>query len=146
MKIIKTLLIAWLLSASVYAQIITPEQSTVQQTIENMFTALSNRDTAALKNVMTANVHFYEYGQVWTIDTMIQKLMQSKSIPDFKRTNSFEFVNTTIQKNTAWVTYYLQSTFTRNGKADMIKWMETVILIKQKKQWKINLLHSTRLP
>jgi len=142
---INLLLIAFLLSASVNAQTTTQEQSTVQQTIENMFATLTNADTSALKTFVTANVRFYEYGQVWTIDTLIQKVIQSKSIPGFKRTNSFEFVNTTINKNTAWVTYYLQSTFTRNGKEDIVKWMETVVLIKQKKMWKINVLHSTRL-
>lgn len=142
---INLLLIALLFSASAYAQT-TQEQKTVQQTVENMFATLTNTDTAALKTFVTANVHFYEYGQVWTIDSLIQKVMQSSSTPGFKRTNSFEFVNTTINKKTAWVTYYLQSTFTRNGKEDIVKWMETVVLIKQKTEWKINVLHSTRLP
>jgi len=142
---ISPLLIVFLLSTTVDAQTITKAQTTVQETVENMFATLTNADTSALKTFVTANVRFYEYGQVWTIDTMIQKIMQSKSIPGFKRTNSFEFVNTTINKNTAWVTYYLQSTFTRNGKEDIVKWMETVILIKEKKQWKTNVLHSTRL-
>lgn len=138
------LLIVLFLAAGVAAQT-KEEQKTVQQTVENMFATLTNADTAALKTFVTANVHFYEYGQVWTIDTLIQKVVQSASAPGFKRTNSFEFVSTAINKNTAWVTYYLQSTFTRNGKEDIVKWMETVVLIKQKKQWKINVLHSTRL-
>lgn len=64
---------------------------------------------------------------------------------DFKRINSFEFVNTTINKKTAWVTYYLQSTITRNNQQEIINWMETVILLKEKNQWKITVLHSTRL-
>jgi ketosteroid isomerase-like protein len=144
MQKIKLLLIVLLLSASANAQ--TQEKKTVQQTVENMFATLNTADTAALKTFVTANVHFYEYGQVWTIDTLIQKVIQGTSAPGFKRTNSFEFVSTTINKNTAWVTYYLQSTFTRNGKEDIVKWMETVVLIKQKKQWKINVLHSTKLP
>lgn len=145
MQKIELLLIALLLSATINAQTITKEQITVQQTVENMFATLTNADTSALKTFVTVNIRFYEYGQVWTIDSLIQKVMQSKSIPGFKRSNSFEFVNTTITKNTAWVTYYLQSTFTRNGKEDIVKWMETVILIKEKNKWKIDVLHSTRL-
>jgi hypothetical protein len=94
----------------------------------------------------TNTVRFYEYGEVWPMDTLISKVLKSKSIADFKRTNKFEFVNTTINKNIAWSTYYLQSTFTRNGKEELVKWMETVVLIKEKKQWKIDVLHSTRLP
>ena len=142
---INLLLIALLLSAIAYTQTM-QQQKTVQQTVEKMFATLTTADTMALKTFVTANVHFYEYGQVWTIDSLIQKVTQSASIPDFKRTNSFEFVSIAINKNTAWVTYYLQSTFTRNGKEELVKWMETVVLIKQKKQWKINVLHSTRLP
>ena len=51
---------------------------------------------------------------------------------DFKRTNSFDFINTTIDGNTAWATYYLQSEITRNGKQKLVKWMETIVLVKQK--------------
>jgi hypothetical protein len=107
---------------------------------------LTDVDTIAMKTFTTSTVRFYEYGEVWPMDTLINKVMQSKSIADFKRTNEFEFVNTTINKNTAWVTYYLQSTFTRNGKEELVRWMETVVLIKDKKHWKIDVLHSTRLP
>lgn len=135
-----------LLSVTAVAQKANKAQLAVQQTVENMFATLTNVDTAALKTFDTPHVRFYEYGQAWTIDTLIQKVMQSKSIPDFKRINSFQFVNTSINKKTAWVTYYLESTFTRNGKEELVKWMETVVLIKEKKKWKINVLHSTRLP
>lgn len=145
MSKIKLLFIALLLSLSAHAQTLTPEQTAVQDAIENLFAALTNADTTAMKNFATRTVRFYEYGEVWPMDTLISKVMKSKSIPDFKRTNKFEFVNTTINQNTAWVTYYLQSTFTRNGKEELVKWMETVVLIKDKKEWKIDVLHSTRL-
>jgi len=144
---IKLLLVTLLFTATAHAQTSsTQEQITVQQTIQNLFVALTNADTTAMKIFTTSNVRFYEYGEVWPMDTLIHKVMQSKSIPDFKRTNQFEFVSTTINKNTAWATYYLQSNFTRNGKEEPVKWMETVVLIKDKKQWKIDVLHSTRLP
>lgn len=132
-------------SVIIHAQSLKQQEQIVQQTIIKLFTALSNSDTVSMKLFSTSDVKFYEYGQVWTIDTMIQKVMQSRSIPDFKRTNKFEFVSTTINKQTAWVTYYLKSTFTRNGKEELVKWMETVILLKEKNQWKITVLHSTRL-
>jgi SnoaL-like domain len=139
------LFITLLLSAIVFAQTVSKEKSAVQHTVENLFSALSNTDTAALKLYCASNVKFYEYGQIWTIDTMIHKVMQSKFIPDFKRTNSLEFVSTTINKTTAFTTYYLQSTFFRNGKEETVKWMETVVLLKEKKNWKVTVLHSTRL-
>ncbi len=142
MQRINLLTLALLLSAITSAQTTTSEQTTVQQTIQNLFTALSNRDSAGLRSHSTADVHFYEYGEVWTIDTLIKKVMFIKPA-DYKRTNSFDFVNTTIDGNTAWVTYYLRSEITRNGKKELVKWMETIVLVKHKEQWKIKLLHSS---
>ncbi|MFY7838757.1 MAG: nuclear transport factor 2 family protein [Lacibacter sp.] len=145
MKKIKLLLVAVLLSTITLAQTATKEQQLIQQTIENMFATLTNADTAALKTFVTTDVRFYEYGQVWTLDTLIQKMTASTSIKDFKRSNRFQYVNTIIKGNTAWVTYYLESVITRNGKEDILNWMETVVLLKVKKGWKIDVLHSTRL-
>ena len=130
---------------SVAQEQVTKDRLAVQQTIIKLFTALSNSDTAGLKLYSTTDVKFYEYGQIWTMDTLIQKVMLVSKASDYKRTNSFEFVNTTINKKTAWATYYLQSTITRNSKQETVKWMETVILLKEKNQWKITVLHSTRL-
>ena len=62
---------------------------------------------------------------------------------DFKRTNTFDFINTTTDKTTAWVTYRLQSAITRNGKQEKIQWLETVFLVKERKKWKVKHLHST---
>ena len=139
------LLISICIATSIHAQSFNQQEQIVQQPIIKLFDALSNSDTAGLKLYTTRDVKFYEYGQVWPIDTLIHKMLLVSKAADFKRTNSFEFVSTTTNKNIAWVTYYLQSTFTRNGKEEIVKWMETVILIKEKKHWKINTLHSTSL-
>ena len=137
------LLIAILLSVSAEAQTITKEQSTVQQTVIKMFDALSNRDSFSLKAHCTADISLYEYGQVWNMDTLIQKAITLNRSADFKRTNSFEFINTTVDNTTAWVTYRLRSVIVKDGKQVTIQWLETVVLSKAKKQWKVNHLHST---
>ncbi len=139
-----------LLSAAIFISIVlvaqeqsTKEQMVVQQTVIKLFDALSNSDTAGLKLYGTVDIKFYEYGQIWTIDTLIQGMMVISKAADYKRANKFDFVHTAIHGNTAWATYYLQSQITRNGKQELVKWMETVVLIKQKGHWKIKLLHST---
>jgi SnoaL-like domain len=142
MKKSSLLLMLSLVAVVLTAQPLSKQELSVQQTIIKLFDALSNSDTAGLRLHSTADVKFYEYGQVWTIDTLIQKLMFVKAA-DYKRTNKFDFVNTTIKESTAWATYYLQSEITRNGKQELVKWMETVVLVKLKNQWKIKLLHST---
>ena len=143
MKKVKLLFIALLFTVAANAQTITKEQANVQQTIIQLFDALSNRDSVSLKAHSTANITFYEYGQVWNMDTLILKAIVQNQSTDFKRTNSFEFINTTVDKTTAWVTYRLQSSIIMDGKQLMLQWLETVVLVKAKRQWKVNHLHST---
>ena len=117
----------------------------VRQPIVKLFEALSDRNAAAVKSECTNDVRFYEYGNAWPVDTLIDLAVTKNTAADFKRINTFEFLNTTIAGNAAWVTYNLQSDITRNGKSSSIHWQETVILVRERNEWKIKVLHSTRL-
>ena len=144
MKKISLLLIAFSISAMLMAQEqLSISQLAVQQTIIKMFDALSNRDSVSLKNYSAADISLYEYGQVWNMDTVILKAITQNQAADFKRTNSFEFINTNVDNTTAWVTYRLQSVIIRDGKQTTVQWLETVVLVKERKQWKVKHLHST---
>lgn len=121
----------------------TKEQQAVQQTVVKLFDALSARDSIDIRNYSTADVTFYEYGQVWNIDTLILKAMTQNTATDFKRTNSFEFLNTTADRNMASATYYLTSVIINSGKQITAQWLETVVLVKERNQWKVKHLHST---
>ena len=113
-------------------QPITNKQQAVQQTVIKFFDALANRDSVSLKNYSTADITLYEYGQVWNFDTLILKAITLNQSADFKRTNTFEFINTIVDKNTAWVTYRLQSEIFKDGKQTTVQWLETVALAKEK--------------
>lgn len=138
-------------SGQLYAQLVpskrqdnsTANEYAVQQTIIKFFDALSNRDSISLKNYSTADITLYEYGQVWNMDTLILKAITLNQSTNFKRTNSFEFINTTVDKKTAWVTYRLQSVMLKDGKQATVQWLETVVLVRERKQWKVKHLHST---
>ena len=114
-----------------------------QQTVVKLFDALSNRDSTSLKAYSTADITLYEYGQVWNIDTLILKAITSNQSADFKRTNSFEFITTTVDKTMALVTYRLQSVIIKDDKQSTVQWLETVVLVKEKRLWKVKHLHST---
>ena len=144
MKKVSLLLIALSSSAMLMAQEqLSSSQQAVQQTVIKMFDALSNCDSVSLKLYCTADITLYEYGQAWNIDTLILKAITLNQSADFKRTNSFDFINITTDKTTAWVTYYLNSAITRDGKQATVQWLETVVLVKERKQWKVKHLHST---
>lgn len=121
----------------------TRDQQEVQQTIVKMFEALSNRDTVVLKMHCTNDVTFYEYGQVWNIDTLIRRGITLNQAADFKRTNSFSFIYTESNKSTAWATYRLNSVLVVDGKHIVVDWLETVLLMRERRLWKVKHLHST---
>ena len=144
MKIIKLVLITFSFTGLLQAQqSLTKSQYAVQQTVVKLFEALSDRDSVSLKLYCADDVTLYEYGQVWNIDTLIIKAITLNTATDFKRVNTFHFINTTVKKNTAWATYNLQSEITSNGKQRILQWIETVVLVKEKKRWKIKVLHSS---
>jgi len=144
MKKISFLFIVFSIATMLTAQEqLSTRQQEVQQTVIKMFEALSKRDPAGLKSYCTTDITLYEYGQVWNLDTLILKAITQNKATDFARTNSFDFINTTADKKTAWVTYRLHSTITRDGKQSTAEWLETVVLAKERKQWKVQHLHST---
>lgn len=144
LKKISLLLPAFLcIALSQAQQPTTNSQQAVQQTVVKLFDALSNRDSVSLKTYSTTDITLYEYGQVWNMDTLILKAITQNKSADFKRTNSFDFINTKVDKTTAWVTYRLQSVIFKDGKQTTAQWLETVALVKEKKHWKVKHLHST---
>ncbi len=126
-------------------QLFSKQEQEIQLTVVNMFQALSNRDSIALKYYCSPDITLYEYGQIWNIDTLIKKAIAMNQSADFERTNTFEFINTASDKTTAWVTYRLNSVITKDANKTNIQWLETVVLIRQNKQWKIKHLHSTMI-
>ena len=144
MKKIIILLLAIYFSTLLQAQQqLTKDQQGVHQTVINLFEALSNRDSVSLKNNCTEDILLFEHGSTWNADTLILKAITLNTATDFKRINTFDFINITVANNTAWATYNLHSEITRNGKKATVQWMETVIVVKEKQKWKIKVLHST---
>lgn len=144
LKKITLLIIAISLSTFLQAQqLLTKDQQEVRQTVINFFEALSNRDSVSLRNYSSRDIALFENGSIWNVDTLILKAITLNTATDFKRINTIDFIGTTVNKNTAWATYNLHSEMIRNGKQVTVQWMETVVIVKEDKKWKIKLLHST---
>jgi hypothetical protein len=108
-----------------------------------MFQALSDRDTDKLKSYCTSDIVVLENGIVWNLDTLTQKNNLNKAATDFKRINTIDLIDTKVRNNMAWTIYNNQAEVTKNGQHSLIKWLETAVLIKEGKIWKIEVLNST---
>lgn len=136
------------LSCSLFTQAqvkLSNDQLQVQKTLTDLFQAIADRDTAMLKNSCTSDIMLLENGQLWNLDTLVQKVLQGRG-KDFKRVNTLDFIETMVNGNFAWVSYNNQAEIIRNEQhLTFIKWLETTILIKEGNGWKVRVLHSTLL-
>ncbi len=119
------------------------EHTELEQVVVKMFEALSMRDSIAFKSYCTPDATFYEYGQIWNLDSLVRRAIKTNKSVDFKRINSFDFINVESDKTSAWLTYYLTSVVTKDSRETVFHWLETVVLAVQNKQWKVKHLHST---
>jgi len=118
----------------------------LEAVVVKLFTALSDLDTARARSCCTSDITILESGQVWNFDSLALRMTTRKAkSPDFKRENRFDFIKTEIIGNTGYVSYFNYAKISFNGKTTSVKWIETVILKRQKGLWKIALLHSTEL-
>lgn len=115
---------------------------TVRSTIIEVYKQLSNRNVKKLKLYCTNDIQILESGRVWNLDTLVKKINQNKSV-DFKRVNKINFVNVHTEANIAWTTYNNRADIIKDGQRYKIHWLETAILIRDKKSWKVKVLHST---
>jgi ketosteroid isomerase-like protein len=120
------------------------EQNKVKNTIKGMFDGLSNLSIEQVKKNSTEDLMIIENGEVWNMDTLSTII---NALKDFNpvRVNSFEFLKTEIQGQTAWVAYWNNATVTTNVQKIEYKWLESAVLVKQGNDWKVKMLHSTRL-
>lgn len=119
------------------------KQRELQETVINMFQALSDRDSMALKSYCFPDATFYEYGQIWNIDTIIRRAITMNRSADFKRINTFDFLDAVTDKSNGWVTYRISSVITRDSRETVTEWLETIVLGIREKKWKVKHLHST---
>ncbi|GAB3177900.1 nuclear transport factor 2 family protein [Telluribacter humicola] len=126
----------------VLAQTKTKEQKEVEQMVVLFFDALTEASIPKMKETVTEDFLLLEDGMVWNIDTLAVKFAVTRPA-DFKRLNSFDFFNTIVKGNLAWTNYENTAVITRNQKETTIRWLESAILEKTRKGWRIRVLHST---
>ena len=138
---IKKIALFFLLSTQFsFAQ--TTEKAEVQQVITRFFDALSVTNIPLMKAEVSDDFILLENGEIWTIDTLANKI--SKPKPEgYLRQNSFDFIETKIDKNRAWVYFKNKAEITSKTRNLTIKWLESVIFRKEKGRWRMEFMHST---
>ncbi len=114
----------------------------VQQAITGVFDGFSALSLEKIMRHCTPDVTILEDGVVWNADSIAAAMKRVEGM-DFKRVNSFNFLQTEVRGNTAWTSYYNQADLQINGTPRQVRWLESAVLVKEAGQWKIKVLHST---
>lgn len=120
------------------------EKDSIHASITRFFDGISDINADNMRACTTSDFTLLEEGEVWILDTLISKISARKN-SGIQRVNSFEFIKTEQMGNIAWVSYYNTADFSLNEKKQTVKWLESVVLLKEKGKWKIKLMHSTRI-
>jgi hypothetical protein len=116
----------------------------IHASVAGFFNGLSLVNEDTLKYFSTTDFQLLEDGEVWTIDTLMNKMSPRKN-SNVKRINKFEFIQTEQSGNMAWVSYHNTAQFILGEKQQVVRWLESAVLVKAKGRWKIQLLHSTKV-
>jgi ketosteroid isomerase-like protein len=120
----------------------TTEKAEVQQVITRFFDALSVANIPLMKAEVSDDFILLENGEIWTIDTLANKISRPKP-EGYLRQNSFDFIETKIEKNRAYVYYKNKAEISSKTRNATIKWLESAILRKEKGRWRMEFMHST---
>lgn len=140
MRKIFSLLILITIGLHVAAQ----QKNEIQAPVIRLFDGMSAMDNEAIKAELSTDFTLLENGKVWNTDSLTAAINKGKGM-DIKRVNKFEFLKTEEAGNTAWVSYYNTAELEFKGKQIIVRWLESAVLVKEQRKWKIKLLHSTEL-
>lgn len=119
------------------------EVDSLYQPIIHFFDGLSSLRDDQFVAQTTKDFLLLEGGLIWNNDTLIKRIQPAKLDPSFSRINHFTFLQSQVQGNMAWVSYWNEAKFIRKGQSSTVKWLESVVLIREENKWKIKLMHST---
>ncbi len=110
--------------------------------VQRLFSAISAFDYTAMNEAVTSDFHLLEVGEVWNMDDLINAVKPSENT--YERRNFFSVIKTVTNGDMAWVSYWNKATY-ESLEPGTKAWLESVVLVNIDNQWKIQLLHSTRV-
>ena len=122
------------------------EEKQIQNLIQNMFDGLfSEFESSRIQEFMTEDFLLLEDGEIWDNQIIKNYLDEQKAKGNLPlRVNKFEFIETKITGNQAWVAYKNWATISQNGKVIReAYWLESANAVKTSSGWKLEMLHST---
>jgi len=111
--------------------------------VKALFAAMSEQDGKAMQDTSTEDFQLLEHGEEWTMQKLVA-VVQANRTPH-ERKNFFKQIRTRQTGDVAWVSYWNKAEIRRATELRIIVWLESAVMVKVDDEWKIQLLHSTRV-
>jgi quercetin dioxygenase-like cupin family protein len=121
------------------------DQGQVVDAMRTMYVAATNDDLALFHSVAAPGFYAYDLGKRFTGDELMA-LIRSRHEAGVVYLWRVTEPEVHIDGNTAWITYVNRGSITDAAGARDVTWLESAVLRKENGVWRIQFLHSTRVP
>jgi ketosteroid isomerase-like protein len=119
------------------------DEAAVKQTLIDWYAAYSGSDEAHYRSFVAEEYVLLENGTIMGLDDDV-KLMRNRP-GGYGRKDAFDFGSVRLHGDLAYTTYFLQSEIVDDKQVRQRKWLESAILRRIDRRWRVALLHSTRI-
>ncbi len=123
------------------------DEALIRQLIRDCYSVFyTERDTRKYRSLLTDDYLLLEKGEILDADHDIAMMPPPGN--EYERTDVFDFDKVTVHEDTAYVVYVVKSEITNRKKVPQNvagQWLESAILRRSGKGWRIALLHSTQI-
>ena len=114
----------------------------VQTAIRNYYDVWQARDVSRYPTLLTEDYMLLEHGERMTVEDDLRMMPK----PGSQRSNVFDFRAVEVVGDVAYAHWFLESRMTdEKGVLSERRWLESGVLRRSKRVWKIALVHSTRI-
>ena len=119
------------------------DPSAVKQAITDYYAAFSGLDKQKYRALLTEDYLLLENGELLDVEGDVAGMPSPETHP--RRKDVFNFRSVKIQGDVAYAAYFLSSNITDDKGDRSRQWLESAILRRSDKGWRMALLHSTRI-
>jgi len=119
------------------------EKQKIEEVVSGFFTAVSEYNYTGIKGKCAEGFMLLEHGKIWNADSLINLIKPYERIAKFSY--RFKDFKTTVEGSTAWIAYRNIGLMTTKDNRTEYEWLESAVLRRKNGEWKLALLHSTRI-
>lgn len=110
--------------------------------VEKLFAAMSAYNYDAMHDAATNDFQLLEDGEVWDMTRLVDAVREAEG--EIARRNFFAIIKQVEKQGTVWISYWNRADLkAADGEEGSVAWLESVVVVREGRQWKLQMMHST---